>query len=66
MFNVERLRELRKKRGLTQNELAKLLDVGRTTVTLWEKGVNNPRIEVLPKLARVLHCSVDDLLRHKT
>lgn len=58
----EQIKELRKKRGLTQEELAKLLGVDRTTVTLWERGVNHPRITILPKLAKILHCTVDSLL----
>lgn len=61
-----RLKELRLKRGLTQDELAKLLSVNRTTVTLWETGVNHPRASMLVRLAKILRCTVDDLLRHKT
>lgn len=60
-----KLKELRLKRGLTQDELAKLLSINRTTVTLWESGVNHPRAAMLVKLAKVLRCTVDDLLRSK-
>lgn len=59
---TKRLRELRERKGLTQEELAKLLNVGRTTVTLWEMGINKPRADTLPKVARALRCTVDDLL----
>ena len=62
----ERLRELREKRGLTQAELAKRLGVGRTTVTLWERGDNRPRIDMLVDLAKILGVKVDYLLRPKT
>lgn len=59
---MEKLKELREKRGLTQEELAKILSVSRSTVTLWELGINKPRADTLVKLAKVLHCTTDDLL----
>ncbi len=59
----EKLRELREKKGLTQEKLAEQLGVGRTTVTLWERGDNKPRIDMLVSLANVLGCNVDYLLR---
>jgi transcriptional regulator with XRE-family HTH domain len=62
----EKLRELREKKGLTQEKLAEQLGVGRTTVTLWERGDNKPRIDMLVSLANILGCKVDYLLRSKT
>lgn len=59
----EKLRELREKKGLSQKKLADKLGVGRTTVTLWELGINKPRIDMLPNLAKILGCKVDALLR---
>lgn len=56
------LKRLRLKRGLTQEELADILHVNRTTVTLWENGTNKPRANMLVKLSKVLRCKVDDLL----
>lgn len=61
---MNELRRLRLKRGLTQEELAGILHVNRTTVTLWENGTNKPRASMLVKLSRVLRCKVDDLLCH--
>lgn len=52
----------RKALGMTQQELADKTGVGRTTVTMWETGAGNPRIQVLPALARALQCTVDELL----
>lgn len=52
----------RKALGMTQQELADKTGVGRTTVTMWETGAGNPRIQVLPALARALRCTVDELL----
>lgn len=63
---TKKLRELREKRGLKQGELAKILGVGRTTVTLWERGVNKPRADMLPSVARALRCTIDELLCHET
>ncbi|WP_295155277.1 helix-turn-helix transcriptional regulator [Selenomonas sp. AE3005] len=57
-----KLKELRKARNLTQAELAKLLDVDRTTVAQWENGVNMPRAKMLIKLAKIFKCKVDALL----
>ena len=62
----EKLKELREKKGLTQEKLAEQLGVGRTTVTLWERGDNKPRIDMLVSLANIVGCKVDYLLRSKT
>lgn len=56
------IRVYREKRGLTQAELAFILEVSRTAVVKWETGVANPKVDNLVKLAKVLRCSVDDLL----
>lgn len=60
------LKRFRLKRGLTQEELADILHVNRTTVTLWENGTNKPRANMLVKLSKVLRCKVDDLLCSET
>ena len=59
---MSKLRSLRQARNLTQAELAKLLDVDRSTVAQWERGANMPRAEMLIKLAKVFKCKVDTLL----
>ena len=60
-FNT-RLQELRKQRGLTQEELAGLLFVSRTAVSKWESGRGFPNIESLKALSRVFQVPVDTLL----
>ena len=50
-FN-ERLQELRKQKGLTQEELAKELYVSRTAVSKWESGRGYPGIESLKMIAK--------------
>lgn len=59
----EKIKALRKKKGLTQEELAKRLGIGRTTVTLWERGDNRPNIDLLMPLAKALGVKADYLLR---
>lgn len=48
--------------GLSQERLANLLKVDRSTVAKWETGKSMPRAELLPKIAKILGCTVDDLL----
>ena len=61
------IRELRKKAGLTQVELAQLLGFKSTSViSMWESGDRSPRTDKLPELARILHCSIDDLFERGT
>ena len=63
-FN-EKLQELRKQRGISQNELAKSLFVSRTAISKWESGRGYPSIESLKAIATFFSVSVDDLLSSK-
>lgn len=58
----DRLAELRKKRGLTQQQIADELSVNRVTYTNWEKGNREPSFENLIKLAGILGTTSDYLL----
>lgn len=53
---------LRKVKGITQKELAKVLDVSFQAISKWENGTTLPDIHLLPKLARYFGVSVDQLL----
>ena len=58
----ENLKELRKKKNNTQEDLAEFLTVSITSVSKWERGECYPDIEFLPKIASYYDVSVDDLL----
>ena len=60
-FN-EKLQELRKNRGLTQEELAKELFVSRTAISKWESGRGYPSIESLKEISRYFSVSIDELI----
>ena len=60
-FN-EKLQELRKKKGLTQEELAARLYVSRTAVSKWESGRGYPSLDSLREIAKFFHVTVDELL----
>ncbi|MBO7176359.1 MAG: helix-turn-helix transcriptional regulator [Clostridia bacterium] len=58
----EKLQELRKRRGLTQDELAMSLYVSRTAISKWESGRGYPSIDSLRAIARFFSVTVDELL----
>ncbi len=58
----EKLQELRKSRGLTQEELAEALYVSRTAISKWESGRGYPSIDSLKAISNYFSVSIDDLL----
>ena len=58
----ERIKQLRKDKGLTQTQLADLLGVTDKAVSKWEVGEANPDISLLAKIAEIFGVSVDYLL----
>lgn len=60
-FN-EKIQELRKQKGLTQEELAEALYVSRTAISKWESGRGYPNIDSLKTIAKFFGVTVDDLL----
>ena len=60
-FN-EKLQELRKQKGLTQEELAEKLYVSRTAISKWESGRGYPNIDSLKAISRFFSVTVDNLL----
>ena len=58
----DRIRQQRKELGLTQGQLAELLDVERVTISRYESGVYEPASKYISSLAQALDCSTDFLL----
>lgn len=59
---MAKIKALRKAAGLTQQQLADKIRVKRTTLCMWEIR-NGPPAKYLTRIADVLGCTVDDLLR---
>ncbi len=57
-----KLAEVRRKRGMTQSELAKAVGLAQASISTLESGETKPAFETLIKLARALDCSLDDLV----
>lgn len=61
----ERIKEARLNTKMTQDDLAKELNVSRSTVANWESGRNNPDVESLIKIADILKVPIKSLLKEK-
>ena len=62
MSFAENLKQLRKERQLSQEELAEMLDVSRQAVSKWELGDGYPEVEKLLLLSSRLNISLDRLM----
>lgn len=56
-----KLKQLRLRKGVTQDTLAKSLNVSFQTISKWENNVSMPDIQLLPEIAVYFGCSIDDL-----
>lgn len=57
------LREIRKKKGLTQNELALAVGATKRQIGAWERGENDLPMDFALSIADTLGCTVDDIAR---
>lgn len=63
----ENVKKLRKKKGMSQDKLAKRADVTLTNLVKIESGVNNnPTMKTLKKIADALDVSIDEIVGRKT
>ena len=62
IFRGDRLRSIREKRNLTQDELAARLGFGQSQMTKYENGKSEPTPEIIVRLARELSVTTDWLL----
>ena len=58
----ERLKELRRGKGITQIQLAQLLNIRQSSISAWENGTANPDFENQRRLADLYGITIDDLL----
>ena len=65
LYLAHNLRAWRKKMGYTQQQMARLLTVHRTTYTKYETDATDPPLEVLCRMADLLGCTTDSLLGRK-
>lgn len=56
------IRQLRNANKMSQTELGKILNVGKTTISNWETGYSSPDSDSLLSLAKIFGCSVDYIL----
>ena len=56
-----RMKELRTKRGMTQDGLARKVGVRRETIVFLEKGKYNPSLGLAHKVAKILKSSIEDV-----
>lgn len=57
----EKLKELRKRNGISQQRLADMLNLGQSTIAMWEKGKNSPEYSSLVKIAEIFSVGTDYL-----
>ena len=62
MSFAENLKQLRKARQLSQEDLAEILDVSRQAISKWEQGIGYPDVEKLLILSSKLNISLDSLM----
>ena len=58
----ERIAEMRKKTGITQADLARKLDVTRSSVNSWEMGLSIPQLKHIVEMSKIFNTTVDGLL----
>ena len=56
------LKEIRKERGFTQKQVAKVLNVVESCYANWEQGRTEPNVEMLRKLGTIFDVSIDELI----
>ena len=59
---MEKIKELRKIKGICQKDIASILNKSITCICDWERGRTEPNIQDLKKLADIFGCSIDYLL----
>ena len=58
----DKIKQLREQAGLSQSQLAKKLDVTRSSVNAWEMGLSTPTTQYIVALTKLFHVSADYIL----
>ena len=61
-ITAQRIKKIRKEKGLTQEKLAEMLNVEAATISNYEKDKRNPKIKMLMKISEILNVELDYLL----
>ena len=59
---MEAILRIRKKRGMSRNELARLIGVDRETIARYERGTREPKASVVGQIAAALNVTPNELL----
>ena len=62
MLLAKRIKELRKEKNLTQEDLGKLINVTKVSICCYENGTRIPTLETIVALADIFEVSLDNLL----
>lgn len=60
---MHNIRVLREKIGFSQQQVAEVVNVSQQAVARWENGLAKPRADLLPQLASLFQCTIDELFR---
>lgn len=58
---MKKIKIFRKQKGWSQRELANMIGAGQSRIAMWESDKSKPRVDMLPKLAELFDCTIDDL-----
>ena len=61
----DKIRELREQAGYSQSQLAKKLDVSRSSVNAWEMGLSTPTTQYIVAMTKIFHVSADYILNNE-
>lgn len=61
-MRLKNIKQMRINKNLTQQQLANLLQVKRSTVAMWESNCNIPKLKNLLKLIEILECEIEELI----
>ena len=56
------IRNLRKEKGMTQKQLANIMNISDKTISKWERGLGCPDVSLLPELSSLLGVNIEKIL----